>query len=527
MDTPVLTWDPNLNGGQACYCCCSCFALDTPIEARAGVYTLIQDIRSGDEILACGLDLAWRPTSVKYRTGDTEPSTIPGMYYVEYLMAGEAANRHLLVTVDHLFLMHSSKTLKKVQTLVPGDELMMADGQQAIVQFAVVGEHFTAVQSLEMDGRLDPRTLSGHLVNSNGVVTADYAVQVLYEMGDPDNVHHDHHTDDNESEAHVVVGSEDYHHRHANEASKAFHADASRWPKGFKPHHTGEMSIPAMATRYISHAQMKAVRENGSFNPPTNITGRDALLYLFQQSRRLYPDITCILDWNHKQPNAYAWESGGQKFIVFSGGLVRLKGLFMEGLSVILASLQASLQRPACVCEWDYAATASILRSTWPDSILTTLLPAGLQQVEAYFKLAEGAPLDHDGDRCNAPTLDCRIQSYWAGFSFYNLPECAGVYPRYLLIGTAFAAIDNLSVTVAFNDALDPATATDVNNYVFSPAAQVASATIDPKSPKAVVLSTPDLKPDSYYVLVLNNLQSKHGAPLGPEQNKAIITTHP
>src|SRR6185503_16881439 len=65
-DTPIgPQLDPNLNGPNKpgfCYCCCSCFAGNTPIEATPGQYTLARDIHDGDEILAAGVALNWEPT---------------------------------------------------------------------------------------------------------------------------------------------------------------------------------------------------------------------------------------------------------------------------------------------------------------------------------------------------------------------------------------------------------------------------------------------------------------------------------
>src|SRR5687767_8184645 len=68
MDTPVLSWDPDLPppADGSCYCCCSCFALDTPIETGGGQYALIQNINGGDHITACDVDLNWKPTLVHF-----------------------------------------------------------------------------------------------------------------------------------------------------------------------------------------------------------------------------------------------------------------------------------------------------------------------------------------------------------------------------------------------------------------------------------------------------------------------------
>jgi hypothetical protein len=521
MDTPVLSWDPDLHGGQACYCCCSCFALNTPIEAQPGKFMMIQDIYGGDTIMATGLDLKWTPTKVKYRSGDVEPSVVPGMYYFEYSLPNKSFN-YLLVTPDHLFLMYGTKTLKKVQYLVPGDKLMTPDGDAAIVQFVTHGEQYTAIQSIEMEGPLNPKTLTGHLINSNGVVTADYLVQSAYELGDTANALHSVPPEEEEHE----VGSEEYERRHPVKRALTFAETPESWPKGFVPDSAVELPVPIFATGYVTPEQAKAISKNGSFNPVSNVTGRANVFYLFEQSRRLYPDIICILDWRARSPNAYAWQSGGQKFILLSGALVRLKQLYIDGLSLILASLQASLQRQACVCEWDYEATSAIARRTWPDDVLATLIPAGIQQLEHMFSLVKPDDEPDGKDPCDLPALDCRIKSYWAGFSFFGIPECAGVYPHYLEIGSAYVAIDNKTITIAFNDDVDPASATDPANYLLTPATMIDSAVVNPATGKEVLLKVSDLDPASDYVLRLENLTSIHGSPLGPDQDKVIITTH-
>src|SRR6185503_18430410 len=65
MESPFITRDPSYgpNGGY-CYCCCSCFTRDTPIEKSPGAWVMVQDIEAGDTILAAGSDLAWQPTKV-------------------------------------------------------------------------------------------------------------------------------------------------------------------------------------------------------------------------------------------------------------------------------------------------------------------------------------------------------------------------------------------------------------------------------------------------------------------------------
>src|SRR5262245_33733364 len=50
--------------GQWCSCCCSCYGYDTPIEAKPGLFVKVQEIKTGDMILAAGLSLHWQPAHV-------------------------------------------------------------------------------------------------------------------------------------------------------------------------------------------------------------------------------------------------------------------------------------------------------------------------------------------------------------------------------------------------------------------------------------------------------------------------------
>jgi len=500
--------------------------MGTPLEKRPSEFVLIETLTSGDQIMATGVDLKWSPATVEDRSGDVDQLVIPGLLYVEYAMPGEDGYRHLLVTPDHpflmqgtKFLMQGTKKLKKVQHLEPGDKLATPDGDAAIVQFVHPGEHFTTIQSIEMVGDVDPQTLDGHLLNSNGVVTADYAVQVMVELGHGEFDRISHEPDSEEMEC----GRDEYIEMHGA-ASQAFVDDPARWPRGFVPHHSAPNVVPGYAYGYLTKDQAEAVYNNAEFNPFNNVTGRADMLYLFRLSRAQFPDIVCILDWQQRVPNAYSWQNSGQKFLLVTGGLVRLKKFYIDGLSMIVASLQASLQGQECVCQWDYAATTTILRVTWPDTVLATLIPDGISQVQSMFdKAGKDVPGD---DPCNLPTLKCRIESYWAGFSFLDLPDCAGVWPRYLEIGAAIVTIDNKQIEITFNDRLDSKTVADLNNYELQPEATITAAKVSTRNPKTAVLDVDGLEGPRSYVLLLKDLLSVNGAQLGPDQRKVIITAH-
>jgi len=530
LDTPVLTWDPAIadndpDGQGACYCCCSCFALDTPLEAKPGEFVMIQDIDAGDEILAAGVDLNWKPAKVLDRSGNLELSLIPGLYYVSYRLKGENEDRHLLVTPDHLFLMNTTKTLKKVQNLVPGDKLTDKNGDVAVVQFVVVGEHHTSVQSIELAGDYDPNTLDGHLVNSNGVVTADYVVQVHHEVNEGGDQFTYQFRDTDETDI-QEVGTKEYAEKFPHEGRDNFLEDEDSWPKGFIPKRKRIVNIPKTAWGFLTEPQAMEVMENAEFNPYSNVIGRDNVERLFKFGRMLFPDIIYIIDWHNKFPNGYAWIQGRQKFLVVTGGLIRLKSLFLEGHSLIIAHLQAYLNGEQCVGTCDYEATHDILRELWPDKIYARIVPNAISQMEEIFSVIQSKPEQKDqNDRCLNPPLDCRIETFWAGMSFMEIPDCALPKVEFFELQQAFSSIDRNQITMAFSEKLDPESVTDTKNYDLVPGAKISKAEMDSTNEKRIVLFVETLKPNSRYILAVENINTTHGGVIAAGKDAVIFKT--
>jgi hypothetical protein len=518
LDTPVLSWDPDLNGGQACYCCCSCFALDTPIEAAPGQFVLIQNIQAGDTIMAADKHLNWKPAKVRSRSGDIDPSLVPGLYYVSYQLANEKDPRHLLVTPDHLFLMSTSRTLKKVQHLIPGDKLAASDGSVATVRFVVAGEHYTSIQSIEMEAPFNPDTLEGHLLNSNGVVSADYTIQVMHETGNLDSKLL--YSFDSAKPVYEA-GTEEYNKRFGTAELRDFLQDESRWPKGFAPRGRQLLQIPKIAESYFTAQQAKDILENGEFTSMANGVGRDNVQFLFRLIRAENPKITCLLDWDNPLPNAYAWRQYSQQYLLITGGLVRLKGMYLESLSIVTAYLQAYLNGSPTVAEADYA-SINVLRDLYPDQLLAGIVPEGIQQLQSVYDLVNQD--NKDGDELR-PGLDCRIRTYWNSFSFFGLPECAQTRPAPFEIRKAYASFDLSQVIVVFSDEVDPATGQDAANYSIVPDVKVAKAEIDPANSKTVVLDVEGLQNAGTYLLSVGAVTSAKGVPLDPNGNAVIIRT--
>jgi hypothetical protein len=526
MDAPVSAWDesiPPIGGDDySCYCCCSRYALNTPIEATKGEFVLIQDIQPGDSILTTGLDLQWKPGIVKNRSGDINTSMVPGLYLVKYLMPGEENARELLVTPDHLFLMYTSKSLKKVQHLIPGNKLMTADGKAANVVFVAHGDYETSIQSINMKEKFDGKDLTGHLINANGIVSTDYAVQSHYET---DNI------DDklvfkfsNDKEVHDV-GTEEYIDKFESPELESFLSNPEEWPKGFNPKRKKLINIPATAHGFVTNSQAADIRKTSEFNDYSNGVPRDTINKLFRIFSSNNHNINFILDWNNEEVNAYSWVQGEQSYLVITGGLARIKELFMDGLSLIIADMLTRLTQKICVAEADYA-SFDILSSVFPSTLYSKLASNGIRQITArlFDKINKNHATGNPSDVCDLPSIDCRKDAFWNGISFFDMPKCGVPIAQFFHLKTAYASFDLKSINVVFDNSVNIPTAEALINYNIEPGIRVTSAKVSEREPGTVTLLVEGIKPASKYILSITNVTSIDNQPLA-EGAYTIIAT--
>lgn len=520
MDTPVLSWDPAIE--DSCYCCCSCYALNTPIEASKGEFVLIQNINAGDSIMTTGLDLKWKEGIVKERTGDINTSMVPGLYMVSYDLPGEKEPRQILVTPDHLFLMHTTKTLKKVQHLIPGNKLMTADGKAAIVHFVAHGEYETSIQSINMKEEFNGKDLTGHLINANGIVSTDYAVQAYYET---------HHIDDSfrfkfsdESNVHEV-GTKAYIAKFKNPKLDAFLADPKAWPKGFMPKRKALVNIPAGSKSFVTAAQAKDIQDSSEFNEYTNGTSRNAIHKMFRIFMTNNNNVNFILDWSNDEVNAYSWTLNNQNFVLVTGGLARLKGLYVDGYTLIISDMITRLFGNRCVAESDYN-SFNIMRDMLPDSIYADLTPQAIRQVQEclFDKISKKNAGGNPANVCESPSIACRTESFWSGFSFLPMPECGMPVAPYFSLVKAYASYDLKSVTVVFDTYVDKASGESLINYNIEPGVAITAAKVSQTEPASVILSVTGLKPKTRYILSVNDVTSIKNQPLKDEAYVIIVT---
>lgn len=529
-ETPFLTEDPDFGGpGKPgwCYCCCSCFTHGTPIEKSPKEYVLVQDIKRGDELLVCDLKekLHWRPGKVKTSSGDVEAADYAGMYFLHYdfeLGGGQAEARWLVVSPDHLFVHvdgQGNRTLKAVQHLIPGDPLAQHDGQLAHVRFVNIGNYTTALQTIEMEGDVTTSP-DGHLLNANGLVTGDYALQAHYARGKLDTRHV---WEPKAGGRALEVGEKGYATRFASPAAAAFLQNKAAWPQGFSPMHEDLVNVPAGAKGYVLDDLARQICDNARFLSFSDLSRRKDVIQLFNNFKAYYPDTVFLLDWNNELPNAYAWTSAssGQRFVVCTGGLVRVEKLYVDGLALILAVVIERLNGAECLGDADYAAATLGLRKIWHDEYWPTMITSALDQAKELFRNIREQPV---GNPCEAPTTDCRMQTYKRALSFSGVPECARPLTLPFELVSASANGAGTEVLVTFNRSVETATGGTTDNYAFEPKVSVAKATVGQGGNQGeVLLEVQGLDPKRRYLLTVTNVLSQDGKPLDPKHDAVIV----
>ena len=519
--TPV----PQVVDGKLCYCCCSCFAYDTPIETAQGIYTFIQDIQEGDTVLTTGLDLKWKETKVLYSSGLGPDLHFPFMYYLIYQMEGEELPRDMIVTADHLFLMASEqKGLKPVQNLIPGDKLCQANGGVAEVVFCLVAGYTGGVHHIHT-GPFDGVNLDGHLLNANGVVCSDYMVQLSFFSNQLDASFVESTVAQGNS---LEVGTAEYNAQYSCREAEEFLASPHLWPKGVKLNQrTPLINVPLMAASFLTKAQAEDIQANGEFVGYGNPLSLDTIKYLFQiyQGFSFSNGIQFLTDWDNDLPNAYTWEKSGQKIVLVTGGLLRTRVVNRDGLALILAHLLAVINGKKCVGEADYAATI-YLREVWNNDLYASVCLSAIEEMKKLFVyVSEENARENPDNICAQPSLYCRVKTFESGLSFMGIPDCAISSPRTLEVEGAQSSQSLSSVMVSFNQALNPPTAETASNYYIEPNAEVIAAELLPTDSQRVRLLVKGLMVNSNYVLTVSNVISWLNAPLDPEKNTASFHT--
>jgi hypothetical protein len=423
-----------------CYCCCSCFAYGTRIGVPEGS-KVIEQFVVGDKVLTAnvessgtGVKLNWSSTKVSFSSGTGPDSQEPAMVYIHH---GEVGS--LVVTPDHLFLLPNGK-LKRADRLVPGqDQLVSAEGTPVAINEVSLGTYTGGVHHIATDKEFTG-DLNGHLLISEGVVSGDFNLQIH-----ASELKEHHFVDDHDNLP--KIGSSDYERLNTHLASGNYMtfmtvdkantpSKAIPKPRTFYVHGQHTCLIPDTAAKYLSTDQERDVNDKAPRREFSEMgIGNAVVTYALKLFQGFYPNITFYHDTGRLEPNAYAFTQYGKDIIVLSGGLTRIKGLGLEGLSLILAHLVSRLQKSPPLDDNGYTSTAmadyyipGILQNVYfVGSPYSTTYKNGLKQItETIFNNINKQDHDQYEEDPYQPTIDTRLDALDAGYAMDFPPPGIG-----------------------------------------------------------------------------------------------------
>lgn len=425
---PVLTKDEN----GPCTCSCSCLAFGTPIQIGEATFEAVEDIKVGDSVMACGKDLTWQKQKVEFSQGTTGASRQKYTVLVGFL------EKLMAVTSDHVFLM-ADGTLKAADRLVKGDKLTAPNGSPVDISSVHIGEYTAGFHHIATEKALPDSNLNGHLLNTNGVVSADYIVQISMRSGELKSAFSAGH------DQLPVVGSPEYVEEHGDacllppEATDDIRLASNNVPDSeperedvFISASQTRLDIPPDACHFLSdeEAEKKKSDPKRAWNDPM---AREWTEYLISHHRTFYPDVTYHFDWADDSVNAYAWVQNGARHVAILGGLVRHLSLELEGIALVLAHELAHHYggEPTfpggltCEGQSDYHGVRTIMRKVWFGEYYISVTDKAVAQMASFFGVANDPTPPTGSAGCSHPPGACRVATYHAAVALDGRPDCA------------------------------------------------------------------------------------------------------
>ncbi len=522
-DTPV----PQVaRDGRDCWCCCSCFAYDTPIEVTPGEFKFIQDIGMNETVLTTGPHVnSWAPKLVTEIGGMAIDTEMDCMYYLLARMEGvkEDDLRYLITTADHLYLLPDG-TLRPVQELHPGDRIRKADGGVATVLFAIPGKYTGGVRHIATGPYEKGEPIDGHLLNSNGLVTADLAVQLAHYSGQLDSGLLAAEKAKSLPQAGTAAFFATYGPAQHPELHE-FISDKRAWPSGFTPHTESLFNIPKSAVSFFTQQQAEDIQAHIEQLSPGNSAVVAMVDYLFKVYQAFNPDMLLLIDWSNELPNAYYFKNLRYPMVVINGGLARLKTINRDGLAIILSHLMAAADGNKCVGPADYNGVLMFLRQAWNNDLFFQVFRKGMEQLQTLFDAVDPMHAhENPDDICGQPSLACRIATLNAGAAMDDMPGCALPHPAFRVTGANPDLLDD-TVTVDFSELVNQPTAETAENYSIMPGVTITKARVAGDNFKQVLLSVTGLHANKEYVLEVTDVLDEHDHPLGERGRSAFFHT--
>ncbi len=531
--SPVVIMEYN------CYCCCGCFANNTPVAYDKDRYKPIVEFEVNVDMVYVADDVSlksWSQRRVLFSAGAGDQGARNMMVKVSY---GEGADHdYLLVNRGQLFLL-PDRTLKPASALVPGrNSVVKADGTPLGV-IALEAGIFKKGMHHVATSRGAASSPDGHLLLAKGIVCGDWALQVGLSSAEaratlPLAKDLDHAPE---------FGTREYAAKHAQLEHKPFRAIVSgkqvkaASPEEFEALDADDAAyIPENAFAFLTEDQSWDIynSKDAAIAPPASQAGKENVGYLFTLFGAFYPQIEFYYDERNVMPNAYYFEEYGTSRVIVTGGLARCHVIGFEGLALAIANVVgATTGGPplndnglSCMGMAAYSAVGGVMTHVWYGLGAMPIIKAGLVQLQALFDCID--PTHRGGsDSCMNISTDCRLQAMQAPLSMLPLPHCAGGPPDPALQvagATVFTGMPKSVVTVSFNMPVDQVTGLQPANYAFAPLAEVLSVRFSPGGAFHVNIEV-GLVPNIPYTVTAVGVLSQDQQPLVPGKDSASFKT--
>jgi hypothetical protein len=410
------------------------------VQISASDFQAIERIAVGDNVLTAGKSLKWETKTVVFSQGTTGASRQKYTVLVTY------EDTALAVTSDHLFLLYGGNLIT-ADRLTVKDQLVAPDGNPVKIKSVHIGDYTAGFHHIATSKTLeDPVELTGHLLNTNGVVSGDYALQLLYR-------HDDMRTSFVASHDTLpVVGSPEYVSIHGddclqapseptapirialNNAVSPKEERLTRREGTFVPSIATIVPIPPDACSFISDAEakQKAMDPKRAFNDPLS---REWSEYLVEHHRNFYPNVSYHIDWADNTVNAFAWVDAGTgiRHVALKGGLIRHSALELEGIALVLAHELAhhfggSPTFPeglSCEGQSDYFGVRNVMRRVWFGDQYINTTDKAIAQMANFFGVPNSPNVPGGTSNCSHPAGACRIATYHRAVNLGGKPNCA------------------------------------------------------------------------------------------------------
>ena len=524
-----------------CYCCCSCFAWFTKILMPDNQVKFVQTIEVNDSVMAGSIDISngniavtWQPSVVSFSDG-TSPGAPSQMIVIQYGAEGE-----IIATTDQLFLLSDGK-LKAANRLTPLDQLVGEDGNPIGIESIRLAEYTGGIHHIGL-GEVPPDTtvpINGHLMSAEGLISGDFWLQITHA---PENAHSSLLVENHSSLP--MIGSPDYAEQQGFSATLFSATRNGATPRAIRNPFCEEQelkegtSLRASARPYLTDKQAEEINKNAEFYPisiEVNVPDYRIIKNIF---RCMYPDVNIYLEWTDEFPNLYAFEAFGQKTVYISGRLLRAKGVYREGVAMMLAfgvamfyaQEQKDTEIKVCTGLADYFGAGYVIRQAFNFNWLE-MTSEGYGQIRALFKNIKKHRGGDPNNLCLLPSIDCRLGCISNALSGKGLPACSGVpTPGRLRLESAEASIVEgvQSVVAVFNEAVDLDSSQQVTNYTIMPETVITTAVRDARDTSKVVLTvTLPTPPEGDYKLSVSDIISNDGSTLNPNGRTANFKIPP